>query len=371
MNIPFVDLQSQYRNLKSEIDKKIIEILDAGHYIGGPDHSDFQKNLSLLLKIDHSILVANGTDAIYACLKMLNIGAGDEVITTAHSWISTSETISQAGAKPIFIDTNEHFCIDSKFIEEKITSNTRAIIPVHLYGHSCDMTEIMSIAKKYNLVVIEDCAQAILTKWRDKEVGSFGSAGTISFFPGKNLGAYGDAGAVVTNDNDLSLKIKKFTNHGSLVKHEHEIEGINSRMDNLQAGILNIKIKYIKEWIELRRSAANYYSHKLKEIDEVSIPSVHKDCFHTYHLYVIRVSAEKRNQLKAFLEEHGISVGIHYPKSLPELDCYKFLELNINDFPNAVTSCQEILSLPIFPEITEKQIDYVVDHIKHFFSSPN
>tara|TARA_B110001452_G_C15240975_1_gene429641 strand:+ start:5760 stop:6866 length:1107 start_codon:yes stop_codon:yes gene_type:complete len=360
--IPFVDLKLQYQNMKEEIDRTIKRVIENTSFIGGPDVNKFSVSLATLMQTKHAIPVANGTDAIYIALKMLGIGEGDEVITSAHSWISTSETISQTGAKPIFVDTNEFFCIDSKLIESKITKKTKAIIPVHLFGNSCDMTAIKKIASKYNLLIIEDCAQAILTKWKGRLVGTFGSAGTISFFPGKNLGAYGDAGGIITNQTNLFKKMKMFANHGGLVKHQHEIEGINSRMDGLQAAILDVKIQYIEKWIDQRRSAAEMYNYHLADISELALPKVHKNTFHSYHLYV--VEAANRDKLAKYLNGINIATGIHYPKPLPALECYKSHKLDLEDFPRAVSSAKSILSLPMFPEITEEQVKYVSSAIK-------
>ena len=365
--IPFVDLKAQYISIKKEIDLVIKNIINQTSFIGGEPLIQFSESLSSLLAVKHTVTVANGTDAIYIALKQLGVGTGDEVITTAHSWISTSETISQTGAKPVFVDTNEFYCIDETLIEKKINSKTKAIIPVHLYGHPCNMTLIKKIAKKHKLVVIEDCAQAIMTKWSEKFVGTFCEAGTLSFFPGKNLGAYGDAGAILTNNAALQKKMKMYANHGSLKKHEHKIEGINSRMDTLQAAVLNVKIKYIEGWIKNRRDAAEMYNHYLKDIEEIKLPLAHKEAFHTYHLYVIQSS--KRKNLMSCLGDKNISTGIHYPKALPMLDCYKSHNLDLDEFPNACNNSKKILSLPMFPEITEKQIKYISKNIKGFYST--
>lgn len=365
-NIPFVDLKLQYKNIKKDIDQAIKKVLTNTSFVGGPDIEKFAASLSHLMGTKHALPVANGTDAIYIALKMLGIGEGDEVITTAHSWISTSETISQAGAKPIFVDTDKFFCIDHSKIESKITSATKAIIPVHLYGNSCNMTEIKKIAKRYNLFIIEDCAQAILTKWKGRLVGTFGNAGTISFFPGKNLGAYGDAGGVITNNSSLYKNMKMFANHGGLVKHQHKIEGINSRMDGLQAAILRVKIKHIEQWIIQRRIAAEMYFHHLKDINELQLPEIDKNAFHTFHLFV--VMTKDRDRLSSFLNTKNVSTGIHYPKPLPALECYKSHNLDLDEFPLAVSNAKDILSLPIFPEITEAQVKYVASQIKAHYS---
>jgi len=366
-SIPFVDLKLQYQNIKKDIDQTIKRVLDNTSFIGGPDVEKFANSLAALMNVKHALPVANGTDAIYIALKMLGIGEGDEVITTAHSWISTSETISQAGAKPIFVDTNDFFCIDHKDIESKITKNTKAILPVHLYGNSCNMTEIKKIATKHNLFIIEDCAQAILTKWKGKLVGTFGNAGTISFFPGKNLGAYGDAGGIITNQTSLHKKMKMFANHGGLVKHQHKIEGINSRMDGLQAAILGVKIQHIEQWIDQRRLAADMYFHYLADIQELELPQIEENAFHSFHLFV--VEAKNRNDLAAYLHSKKISTGIHYPKPLPALDCYRDRKLDLTEFPRAVSSAKKILSLPMFPELTEEQVKYVSSQIKAHYSA--
>jgi dTDP-4-amino-4,6-dideoxygalactose transaminase len=366
-NIPFVDLKSQYLSIKPEIDGAIKKMIENTSFIGGEEVINFSEALSKLLNIKHSVTVANGTDAIYIALKMLGIGEGDEVITTAHSWISTSETISQTGAKPIFVDTNKYFCIDVDLIESKITKRTKAIIPVHLYGNSCDMFKINQIAKKHNLFVVEDCAQAILTKFNNKNVGTIGDAGTISFFPGKNLGAFGDAGAIITNQSLLAKNMKMYANHGGLVKHQHEIEGINSRMDALQAAILNVKIKYIEDWIYKRRQAAEMYNYYLKDVQEILLPQVQPHAEHSYHLYVIKT--KKRKALINLLQSKKISTGIHYPKPLPLLNCYKSHKIDLSEFPNSIKDAKQILSLPIFPEISEKQIRYISNAIKSFYAA--
>ncbi len=363
--IPFVDLKAQYQSIKEEIDSAISNVLDNSSFIGGEGLNRFSLSLESLLGINHALPVANGTDAIYVALKQLGIGPGDEVITSAHSWISTSETISQTGAHPIFVDTNEFYCLDETLIEDRINSKTKAIIPVHLYGHPCNMTKICETARKHNLAIVEDCAQAILTKWSGKNVGTFGNAGTISFFPGKNLGAYGDAGAIVTNDKSLFKNMKMYSNHGSLKKHDHIIEGINSRMDTLQAEILNVKIKYIDKWINLRRSAAEMYRKHLEGIEEIELPEVADEAYHSYHLFVIKT--DNRDHLSSYLKEKNISTGIHYPKALPMLECYKYLDLNLEEFPNACRNSEAILSLPIFPEITEEQIIYISRNIRNYF----
>lgn len=369
MYIPFVDLKKQYLSIKDDIQHSISKVLENAEFIGGEEHKSFTSNLRNLIGINHALPVGNGTDALYIALKMLGVSNGDEIITTSHSWISTSETISQAGGRPVFVDTNEFFCINDELIESKITDKTKGIIPVHLYGHAANMNEIMRLAKKFNLFVIEDCAQAILTKWSGHNIGTYGDVGTFSFFPGKNLGAYGDAGGIITNNENLFYDMKRFANHGSLIKHQHEIEGINSRLDNLQAAILNVKIKHLRKWIDLRRAAADYYNEKLSKVEEIITPKEHYHCEHSYHLYVIKSS--NRDDLAKFLNQKGVETGIHYPKALPSLNCYKYLNLDLEDYKNSIKDSETILSLPIFPEIDHTQIDYVVNCIKDFFAQVN
>ena len=365
--IPFVDLKSQYVLLKDEIDDAISTVINETSFIKGKHVNDFENNFKLKYGAKHCISVANGTDALYIAMKMLGVGSGDEVITTATSWISTSETISQTGATPVFVDIDEFYTLDFKKIEEKINSNTKAIIPVHLYGQSCNMEELMQITKKYDLLIIEDCAQSHFTQYNSKNVGLFGDASTFSFYPGKNLGAYGDAGCILTNNDDLALKCKMYANHGALVKHEHKIEGINSRMDGLQAAILNVKLKYILDWNEKRIRLAKRYYKNLNNISQLELPKVRNNTKHTYHLYVIRLDA--RDDLRNYLNDNGISTGIHYPTALPLLEAYKTQRNSITDFKKAYLHQNKILSLPIYPELTFENVDFICSKIKKFYEN--
>lgn len=363
--IPFVDLKIQYEAMKEEIDYVISEVIKETAFIKGKYVEKFENEFAEKYGVKHCIGVANGTDAIYIVLKMLGIGPGDEVITTAHSWISTSETITQCGAKPVFVDTDEFYTINSSKIEEKITSKTKAIIPVHLYGQACEMDTIIKLANKYNLFVIEDCAQAHFAEYNGKKVGTFGIAATFSFYPGKNLGAYGDAGAIITNEDDLAKKCRMYANHGALKKHRHEIEGINSRLDGLQAAILSVKLKYIDDWNRKRLNNALIYNDLLSNIQQVQIPKIRNNSKHIFHIYCVQV--EKRERLREFLSQNGIETQIHYPTMLPFMPAYKYLNHKYEDFSNAYNYQDKILSLPMYPELSREQIEYIVNNIKEFF----
>ncbi len=367
MEVPFVDLYAQYLTIKNEIDNVLGNVIKETAFIKGKYVDEFENSYKEKYNINNCIGVANGTDAIYIILKMMGIGPGDEVITTAISWISTSETISLTGAKPVFVDVDpRYYTIDCSKIEEKITEKTKAIIPVHLYGQPADIKKIKEICRKHNLNLIEDCAQAHFAKYNNKFVGTFGDAASFSFYPGKNLGAYGDAGAIITNDDDLAVKMRMFANHGALKKHIHFMEGINSRLDGIQAAILNVKLKYIDDWNKKRIDIASRYNELLSGIDEIMVPFIMANARHIFHLYVIR--SNKRDELQDYLKQNNISTAIHYPTALPNLPAYSYLNLKPSDFPVATKYEKEILSLPIYPELTEEQILFVVNKIKQFFS---
>ena len=298
-------------------------------------------------------------------MRALGVKPGDEVITTAHSWISTSETITQAGGRVVFVDTDpDTFNIDPGLIEAKITPRTVGIIPVHLYGQAADMDAILEIARKHQLWVIEDCAQAHLARYKDKLVGTFGNLATFSFYPGKNLGAYGDAGCLVTNDEAVADWTATFARHGG--KGEHVIEGINSRLDGLQAAILMVKLPHLSAWTEARRKVASRYDELLSGVGDIVTPAVAAGRHHVYHLYVIRTG--KRDALKKDLAEAGIPTVLNYPKALPFYAAYAYLKAEPGDFPVAHGNQSRILSLPIYPEMTDEMIDFVATRIKGFFN---
>jgi len=356
MKVPFVDLHGQYLSIKAEIDSAIAEVIAESAFIRSRHVDAFERAWAEALKVKHCVSCANGTDALYIAMRGLGIKPGDEVITAAHSWIATSETITQAGGRVVFCDTREDtFNIDPRLIETKITKATVGIIPVHLCGQPADMDEIMAIAKKHNLWVIEDCAQAHLATYKGSLVGTFGNAATFSFYPGKNLGAYGDAGCIVTNDDRLADWTATFARHGG--KGEHVMEGINSRMDGLQAAILNVKLPNLPAWTTARRRVAARYNELLSGIDDLATPKVAADRSHVYHLYV--VAADQRDLLKKSLGDAGITTSLNYPKALPFYPAYSYLGHKPADFPAAYRNQSRILSLPIYPEMTDDMIQYV------------
>ena len=364
--VPFVDLHTQYLSIKEEIDAAIAQVIAQSSFLRGPEVLEFEKNFSRKLGVKHTVSCANGTDALYIALKALGAGPGDEVITTAHSWISTSEAITQTGAEVVFCDTGkDDFLIDVSQVEKLMTRKTKGIIPVHLYGQAVDMDPLKEIAEKHNLWILEDCAQAHFAKYKDQFVGTFGDAATFSFYPGKNLGAMGDAGCIVTQCSDLAEFMELYARHGG--KGNHKIEGINSRMDGLQAAVLNVKLNYIDDWTEKRRKTASSYDSLLSGISNIITPGVHENNEHVFHLYVIKT--EKRDSLRDFLKEKGISTVLNYPTALPFLKAYERLNHRPENFKNAFSNQSKILSLPIYPEISEREIEYVADSIRIFFDS--
>lgn len=366
MHVPFVDLPAQYHSLKKEMDTSISEVIESAAFIKGKHVEAFERSFAALHSVDHCIGVANGTDALYISLKMMGIGQGDEVITTALSWISTSESISQTGAKPVFVDIEpDYFTLNCRLVEEKITPRTRAVIPVHLYGHPADLDELKRICDRHGLLMIEDCAQAHLSRFRNRLVGTFGNAATFSFYPGKNLGAYGDGGAIITDEPEFARKVRMYANHGSLVKHQHEMEGINSRLDGLQAAVLNVKLPYLEEWNMKRAVLAGNYHGLLKDIPGIVLPETRENSTHIFHVYCIRVPW--RDNLRNYLAQHGVETAIHYPVALPFLPAYSGLRHTPQEFPVAFHSQQRILSLPMYAELTLVQQEYIAGKIREFF----
>jgi dTDP-4-amino-4,6-dideoxygalactose transaminase len=365
MPVPYADLQLQYQTIKREIDGAVAAVIRDNAFIRGPYVEAFERAFAAAVEIGHCVSCANGTDALYLAMAALKVQPGDEVITSAHSWISSSSMITHAGASVVFADTDgATFTIDPAAIEAAITPRTVGIIPVHLYGQPADMDAIMAIATRHKLWVIEDCAQAHLARYKGRQVGTFGTAAAYSFYPGKNLGAMGDAGAVVTHDVALAERMAMLARHGGLVKHQHQIEGINSRLDGLQAAILSAKLPHLPGWTRARQDAAQVYDEGLNQIEDVVVPQIGTDRTHVYHLYTIR--HQRRDALAAHLEAHGVQTAINYPAALPFLEAYRRLGHRPEQFPNAHRDQSRILSLPMFAEITRAQQDEVIDRIRRF-----
>ena len=368
MNIPLVDLVSQYQDIKTEIDQVMSEVISKTAFIGGQHVQSFETAFAEFCGVQHCVGVGNGTDALFIALRAMGIGAGDEVITAANSFIATSEAITMAGARVVFADVDPcTYNIDPTRIEEKITSRTKAIIPVHLYGQPAAMERILELARRRGLKVIEDAAQAHGALYDGRPIGSLGDAACFSFYPGKNLGAYGDGGAVVTSDSALATKVRMIANHGRIDKYDHEIEGVNSRLDGLQAAILRVKLKRLAAWTERRRENAALYNQYLCNTDLMT-PSEAPSVRSVYHLYVVRVKHGQREALQKHLQSKGVSTGIHYPIALPNLKAYAYLKHTEGDFPNATAASKEVLSLPLYPELSKEQIEYACNMIKEFRS---
>lgn len=368
MQIPFVNLKKQYTDIKSAIDNAIADVINETSFIGGKHVKEFEKNFAALYGVKHVISCANGTDSLYIIMKMLGIGEGDEVITAANSWISSSETITQTGARPVFVDVHpDYYSMDENEILSKITSQTKAVIAVHLQGQMCAVDQIKEICDDHGIYLIEDCAQSHFSSFKETMAGMFGIAASFSFYPGKNLGAYGDAGCIITNDDKLAEKCRMFANHGALKKHHHLIEGINSRLDGLQAAILNAKLPYILEWTDKRIERANLYRKHLSGIPSLILPKQRDNTVHTYHLFVVR--AKSRDRLADWLKSRNIEVAIHYPTALPNLPAYQYLKTSNSTYPVATLLQSEILSLPIYPELTEEEIVYISDSIISFYNN--
>jgi len=368
MNIPLVDLKAQYDSIKTEVDAAIQTVISQTAFVGGPFVKEFEEAFARYCGAKLCVGVANGTDALFIALKALGIGPGDEVITVANTFVATSEAIKMAGAQVVFVDCDpKTYTIDATRIAEKITARTKAIIPVHLYGQPADMDAIVAVARKHGLRIIGDAAQAHGALYKGRPIAEFADITCFSFYPGKNLGAYGDAGALVTNNETWAANARMFANHGRTKKYDHDFEGINSRLDGLQAAVLSVKLKHLPAWTDARRRWAKLYSELLSGIDIVT-PYEMPDVKGVYHLYVIRVKPEQREALQKFLADRNIATGIHYPIALPNLTAYKHLGHQPSDFPVASKTSVEIVSLPIYAELTEAEVTHVCDAVKDFFA---
>jgi len=357
MKIPFVDLHAQYLSIKEEVDNAIADTIRETAFIGGGRIKQFEEAFAAYLGVKHVVACANGTDSLEMLMQAMGIGKGDEVIIPALSWISTGEIVGTAGATPVFVDIEEEFfTLDPDLIEAAITPRTKAIIPVHLYGQAANMPAIMAIAKKHGLKVIEDCAQSHGAMIDGQMTGTFGDAASYSFYPGKNLGAYGDAGCVATNDTVLADMVRMIANHGQKGKHNHQMEGRNSRLDGLQAAILSAKLPHLGKWTQARIENAKAYDGLLSRTG-VACPQVRPNSRHVFHLYVVR--SNDRAALQKMLTEQGIETSVHYPTAMPFMPCYAHFGHTEADFPVAAEYQHKILSLPMYPELTREQMKAV------------
>ncbi|MFA6190589.1 MAG: DegT/DnrJ/EryC1/StrS family aminotransferase [Candidatus Staskawiczbacteria bacterium] len=369
--INFLNLKAQYSSIKKEISSAVNRVFESGNFIGGAEVEKFEKEFASFCGTKYAISVNSGTDALFLSLKVLGIGIGDEVITTPFTFIATAEAIVNCGAKPVFVDIKgDTFNIDVSKIEKVITKNTKAIIPVHIFGQMANMTEIIKIAKKYNLYVVEDACQSVGAEYKGKKSGTIGNLGCFSFFPSKNLGAMGDGGMVATNNKKLNDKIRLLKNHGSSPKEKYKnlIIGINSRLDSFQAAILRVKLNYLSKWNSERIRAASYYSNNLKEVKEIQAPILKDKNGHVFHQYTIRLhSAQVRDKLKNYLEKKGIPTTVYYPLPLHLQSALKYLSYKIGDFPEAEKVSKEVLSLPIYPELSKDSQGFIIKIIKEFY----
>ncbi len=367
MKIQMVDLKRQYQALKKEIDEAVLRVLESTQFINGPDVKMLAEEMQDYLGVKHAIPCASGTDALQLALMAINLAPGDEVITTPFTFVATAEAIALLGARPVYVDIEEKtYNLDPAKIEAAITDRTRAIIPVHLYGQPADMDAIMAIARKHHLTVVEDAAQAVGARYKGKMVCTFGDMGCISFFPSKNLGAYGDAGMVVTDNDELAEKIRMIANHGSRVRYRHEALGINSRLDSIQAAILRVKLHYLDEWNEKRRAIAAYYTKGFKETGAVT-PYVADYAEHIYHQYTLQV--EDRDELQKRLTEKGIPSAIHYPIPLHLQPAFRAVSgFSEGDFPIAEKVAGRVISLPMHPDLTRSEQNYIIDTIQQFLA---
>jgi dTDP-4-amino-4,6-dideoxygalactose transaminase len=369
MSIQFVDLQAQYQSIKREIDSAISRVVSNGIYIMGPEVQSFEKEMSSYLKVDHAVGVASGTDALHLALLACGIGSGDEVITTPFTTPATTEVIKHCGAIPKFVDIDRKtYNIDPSKIEKKVSKKTKAIIPVHLYGQTCDMDGIFKVARKRKLKVIEDCAQALGTEYKGEKAGTIGHVGCFSFFPANNLGAYGDGGMVVTSDEEIAEKVRILRLHGSPEPYRYVTDGFNSRLDALQAAILRVKLSHLGEWISSRNEKAIIYDRLLKKVIGIDTPYNQMGNRHSYNYYTICVSAGKQNrdELRDYLRAQGIHSVVFYPGSLHLQEPYRYLKFKKDEFEVSEWAQDRVISLPMYPELTEKQIEQIADEIRSF-----
>jgi len=363
MKVPFLDLQSHHAPMLEEINGAIREVIDSAVFAGGPFVAEFEEDFAQYCDSRHAIGVGSGTEALWLVLLALGVGPGDEVITVPNSFMATAEAITYCGAKPVFVDVDERtYNMDPAGLEQAVTAKTKAIIPVHLFGQPADMDPILEFARKRGLFVVEDAAQAHGAVYKGQKVGNLGDAACFSFYPGKNLGAFGEAGAVVTNSDELQEKVRILRDHGQIRKYHHTMVGWNGRMDGIQGAVLQIKLQYLDKGNKLRRSHAAHYDAALQEVEEIVIPFCPSNLMPVYHIYAIRV--QNRDEVMHSLADKGIGSGVHYPVPIHLQEAYKSLGHGPGSFPIVEKCAAEFVSLPMFPELTSEQLDYVVQGVK-------
>lgn len=375
MNIQMVDLKKQYLKIKEEVDAAVINVMTNANFINGQEVKTFQQNLERYLNVKHVIPCANGTDALQIAMMGLGLQPGDEVITASFTYVATAEVIALLGLVPVLVEAKESdYTIDPAEIEKAITSKTRAIVPVHLFGQGADMNAIMEIAKKHNLFVIEDTAQALgatyqLSNGETVAVGTIGDIGCTSFFPSKNLGCYGDGGALFTNNDELAANLRMIANHGQKVRYYHDVIGVNSRLDTIQAAILDIKLRHLNDYATARRAAADYYDQAFQGVEGLLTPKRIEEGTHVFHQYTLRVQGGKRDALRTFLEEKGIPSMIYYPLPLHFQKAFANERYPEGSMPISEKLSSEVLSLPIHTEMTQEELEFIVGNVKAFFNA--
>jgi dTDP-4-amino-4,6-dideoxygalactose transaminase len=372
MQVPFLDLKVQYKAIKNEIDPAIQNILDNTAFVLGKAVSDFETAFAKEHEVKHCLGVSSGTDGNHLALWTLGIGVGDEIIMPANTFIATAWGATLCGAKPVFVDCeSDSYNIDPKKVEDAITPKTKAIVAVHLYGQPADLDPLREIAIKHKIFLVEDCAQAHFAEYQGKRVGGLSDTASFSFYPGKNLGAYGEGGAVTTHDDEVAKKVKMLRDHGAVQKYNHEMLGHNYRMEGIQGAVLGVKLKHLDKWTDGRRRAAQKYNELLKNVTFIQLPKEMSYAKHVYHLFVIQVNeggAKRRDELAKYLNDNGVSTGLHYPIPLHLQPCFKDLGYTKGQFPVTEKLAECGLSLPMYPELSDEQIVYISDKIKHFFA---
>ena len=366
--VKFLDLKKQYKNIKDEVDKTIQNVINDTAFVGGKYVEKFENNFASYHNAKYCIGVGNGTDALQIALWSLDLPKNSEVIVPANSFIATSEAVTLNNLKIVFADCKDDYTISPKSIKKLITKNTSCIIPVHLYGQPCDMDKIVKIAKKYKLKIIEDSAQAHGAIYKGQKIGTFGDLATFSFYPGKNLGAYGDGGAIITNDKILENRCKMYSNHGRSSKFAHEVEGINSRLDGIQAAILDVKLKHLDEYNNARQKAANYYNEKFNDCTKITTPAIFSHSNHIYHQYTLKIENADRDALKDYLLSKEIPCAVYYPVPLHLQKAYQHYGFSDADFPVTNQLSKVVLSLPMHTELEKEQLDYISSHVLEFLT---